>query len=122
MSKQDDNYVVSPEAINHANYLSNKIAQRCEAKYLKGDKEHRGSLSRKMTLPHALDEALDLPIYLITLEDNIDEAIRHLRIAEGVLHGWSDMIEQCALVSNAVTQALNILTVGNPEGVPEEER
>lgn len=127
----DDNYTPPVKAVNHANYLANKIAQRSEAKYLKGDVEHRGDLSRKNTLPMALEEALDLPIYLITLEDNIELTKSELAYAEHhlgqILKDTKDCQSEYVLSTvqrslNAVTRALNILHIGNPEGVPEEER
>jgi len=97
----------------HAGYISHKIQTLVHAKYLKGQAEHGGDISRKNTLPMAIEEALDLPVYLLILEDNIRLAIEELLNAE------SELIQHPALAR--VFRARNILTVGNPEGIPEEE-
>ena len=115
---------MSDEGRDHAEYLWGKIAEEGKAKYMGGQKAHGGSLPRKACLPHAIEEALDLPTYLFTLQDQHAEVIEHLDLALYEMDqedGQGGFDPQFPLYRH-VLAARNILLVGNPEGVEEEEK
>ncbi len=99
---------MTPEA--HVEHIVSTIAAEIRDKYHRGQEAHGGMMARKAALPHAIEEVHDLEVYLITLRDQHGAAISYLGQALAD-RDWS-----------AVGMALNVLTVGNPEGEPEEER
>ena len=104
-----------PTPLSHAEDILNTFFIDAKAKYLAGQAEHGGRLWRKPVLPMLYQEVLDLPIYLLTLIDQIAEVKRLVGVAY-----WAnkDNIE----VDANLTKAMNILNFGNADGVAEENR
>lgn len=93
---------MTPEG--HKKSISDRWTKAFNAKYDQGQREHGGNLWEKPTLDAAIEEALDLPAYLYTLRDQLDEAISNLEAAtlrEGTAEGW-----------RYVYRALSILRTG----------
>ena len=99
-----------PTPLSHAEDVITTFTVDAKRKYLWGQEEHGGRLWRKPVLPMLYQEVLDLPIYLLTLMDQIG-AVRSL-LNEAMASG--DL--EC------VMRALNILNTGNLEGIAEEDR
>lgn len=56
----------------HAERLALQIAEDVRAKYVRGQQEHGGHLPDKAgLLDHAIQEVLDLAVYLYTLRDQV---------------------------------------------------
>ena len=105
------------KAREHAEYIFERIRSLGVIKYLSGDEEHGGDLSRKATHTHLLDEVLDLNVYLVNHLDHLDD-VRE-RLEDLIIK--AERIEDDE-IRTALIEAHNILTIGNPEGVEEEER
>lgn len=99
-----------PTPLDHAETILSEFRTDAIDKYLTGQREHGGRLHRKPVLNMLYQEVLDLPIYLLTLREQLTEVQRLLGLA---MIGGSTLY---------VRQALDILETGNPEGVMEEER
>lgn len=99
----------------HAEYISQRAAHALKSKYMRGDAEHGGRLWRKATLDHIEDEILDLIVYYYNHRDHVE----HIK---DLLHRALDERHDQYRVEKHLTEALNILEFGNPEGVREEER
>lgn len=80
-----------------------------------GHVKHGGYVDRKPTLEHAMSECADLWNYLHVHRDHKNEAVDALRDA---LRHWE---ERPVEARSDVQSALNLLTIGNVEGVPEQE-
>jgi hypothetical protein len=78
-------------------------------KHALGQRAHGGDISRKVLLPHMMEEVVDMAIYMETIMDQMDLLEDHLVIALDD-RDWS-----------LVEKACNILAVGNMEGVDEVE-
>lgn len=58
---------------NHLTTLISRIAEEVDRKYRQGQAEHGGRLWEKPgMLRHAIDEAVDQLVYLLTLSDQIE--------------------------------------------------
>ena len=94
--------------LKHAQELADKAGDMIEKKYLIGAKKHGGNIKRKLMVPHALEEATDLMVYLLTLQEQ-----------------WAEMEGICQDEERSHYDRLqdiySILTTGNPEGIEEEE-
>lgn len=99
-----------PTPLAHAEDILNTFFIDAKNKYLAGQIEHGGRLWRKPVLPMLYAEVLDLPIYLLTLMDQVGEARKLLSIAMAA-QNW-----------NGVEAAYNMLAYGNAEGATEEDR
>ncbi len=96
------------EADEHVDYILSKVNTLLPAKYKSGNELHLGNLRRKRVMSFMGDELLDHIVYFFTLEEQLEKAVRLLK--RGVeekewLHA---------------EQSLSILTIGNPEGIPED--
>jgi hypothetical protein len=102
----------------HMENIADWFKEKATTKYFRGQKEHGGKLWRKPALKLLGDEILDMPIYFRVLEEQQEEVLNQLQKAlTKYTHNytlWSIMVH--------VQKAYNILKVGNPEGIAEEER
>lgn len=58
----------------HMEHIVAVASDKLKEKYTKGNEEHGGFLPDKPNLiDEAIDEAIDMVVYLITLKDQIDE-------------------------------------------------
>jgi len=96
-------------ANDHIEYILSSVSDRLPEKYLKGVAEHKGSLWRKRVDPFQTDELIDFIVYHFTDLEQKEESIAKLEAAINS-RDWG-----------LVREARNILTIGNPEGIPEEE-
>lgn len=65
---------MEPNQENHLQYLKDEFAQMVDKKYRKGQQEHGGDLFDKTPvglIECAIEEAIDLVVYLVTARDNI---------------------------------------------------
>ena len=99
----------------HAAYIADRAREEIFNKYMRGDERHGGRLWRKPCLAHAREEAQDQMVYLIALADQIGEAIALAEDITGYFIGDHP-------VKRMAQSIINTLTIGNPEGVQEEER
>jgi len=100
---------VSRTSNDHIEYILSNVSDRLPEKYLKGVAEHKGNLWRKRVDAFQTDEVIDFIVYHFTNLEQKEEAIAKLGSALGA-RDWG-----------LVKESLNILTIGNPEGIPEEE-
>jgi len=88
-------------------------------KYTLGQKEHGGRLWRKPCLPRLKDEALDMIVYVYTLDEQHCAAMELLEQARTLYdepgHGMDEVMD-------LVSRAFNILLKGNPDGDDEEDQ
>ena len=96
--------------LDHALAVADNLSTRLVNKYLDGQREHGGRLWRKPVLAFAIEEIIDLPVYMLTLEEQLADVRRLLGLA---MVGGN---------MTYVRQALDILETGNADGVAEEER
>lgn len=108
-----DDHSESIAGTKHASQIAEKVGDFMFIKYLAGQKEHGGLLWRKNLIPHIQEEILDLAIYHFTHEEQMGELTRLLR---GII-GADDLTEAHRLG----TMALNLVTIGNTDGIEEEE-
>ena len=94
----------------HATELADKAAELIEEKYLVGAKNHGGDIKRKLLLPHANEEAVDMMVYLLTMEEQWREMIDLINHASTEYKAKEELIDRL----------YNILTTGNQEGIEEE--
>jgi hypothetical protein len=93
---------MTPDQEAHLEAIKDEFDRLYDAKYRLGQAEHGGCVWRKPGLVGlAIDEALDLFGYLYSLRCQLREARALLREGKSA-------------------EALNVLEVGNPEGVREE--
>lgn len=102
---------------DHAKHVASRAHQKILDKYRAGQAEHGGDLSRKDVREHIGEEITDLNVYWETHWDHLESIEYHLRAA---LANWEGNFGLTA--TSHIKKALNILTVGNPDGVEEEER
>lgn len=63
----------------HLDRITRRFNADLAAKYEKGQKEHGGNLWQKGgMIDHAIEEAIDLVVYLYTLKEQMDEADKAL--------------------------------------------
>ena len=61
---------------DHLDRVTRRFVEDCSAKYVNGQRRHGGNLFAKpAVLTMAIEEALDLPVYLYTLRDQIHELL-----------------------------------------------
>jgi hypothetical protein len=97
----------------HENLVVTWIAEWVRRKYKAGQVEHGGKLWRKRMMPHVIEEIVDLVVYIFTMHSQLLQ-IEELLIIALDQHHIEDM-------HSYVNDALNVLQVGNVEGVEEEE-
>lgn len=64
---------MSPSQEAHLLRVKERFSQLMDAKYRAGQAEHGGYLWRKRQMPNIMDEVLDLSVYVVTLEEQIEE-------------------------------------------------
>jgi hypothetical protein len=102
---------------DHMNACMEAFEKAWRAKYTKGQHEHGGRLWRKRTTPFLIEEVLDFVSYVAVLAPQLNRATE-------LLGGTLDMIEGGASIEDIrdqVNRAHNLLTIGNEEGIPEDE-
>ena len=86
------------EQEQHLQDVKTFIAERMDAKYRAGQKEHGGNLWTKPTLPMLLEEVTDLVVYAQTLDRQTREAHDKLQDAL-VTQDWGAVASALALLS-----------------------
>ena len=94
---------------DHIDHILSIVNKLFPAKYLAGAVEHKGNLWRKRTDKFQTEELMDFMSYHFTSLEQKDETIAKLDAAISATD-WG-----------LVREARNILVIGNPEGIPEEE-
>lgn len=95
--------------LQHAHAIAAWVSSRLIRKYLRGAQEHGGCMWRKPTLDHIEGEIMDLLPYFHQLKRQHEGGTMRLKDAIA-RRDWA-----------LAQEALNVLTVGNPEGQLEEE-
>lgn len=98
----------------HAAQIASRFCMDHREKYQKGQTEHGGLLHKKRVIEKLWEEVLDFVSYsdvIMRQWQQIDT------ITEKALKDGSDQAAQLALQA-----ILNIVRIGNPEGIQEEER
>jgi len=68
----DDYFTMTPEREAHLKSIQDTFCEQVKEKYLRGQSLHGGNLYEKEgMLDMALEEVLDLYVYLITLKQNV---------------------------------------------------
>lgn len=74
---EEGKYEIDQASIDHLDKIEAEAIRRIRSKYLLGAAEHGGHLWEKSGLiDEAINEAIDQVIYLLTLEDQIEELKR----------------------------------------------
>ena len=107
---------MTPES--HAQILADEASELVHHRQIVGQQAHGGRLWRKNTGRHLLEELADAFAYAQVLLDQrresidvLHSALSHLTKPDGTRDGAVD----------SVRRGINILAVGNPEGIEEEE-
>lgn len=95
--------MMTSEQSAHLEELLRTFRDLASAKYKAGQREHGGNLWDKPVLPMLIEECLDLPIYALTLQNQIKTAIELLELG-------------------MAREALNILKTGNQLGVAMSDK
>ena len=74
---------MTPSQEAHLARVKERFSQLMDAKYRAGQGEHGGYLWRKKMLPNVMDEVLDLAVYVVTLEEQVEEA-KNLCVAKDI--------------------------------------
>jgi len=65
---------MTPKHHAHLDSIVSRFSESLRAKYTAGQKEHKGKLwQKKHIIDMALEEVLDMAVYLYTLKDQIEE-------------------------------------------------
>jgi len=86
------------------------------SKYHEGQEEHGGKLWRKSTLLSMEEEILDFAVYYYTHKMQM---LKMFSLLTELLRDLDEGDTKGAI--NSATMAINLLTVGNEEGMEEEE-
>lgn len=109
---------MNPEEIQtteqHKEYIFSTLKERGVSKYDVGQEEHGGRLWRKNVLSMMGDEIIDFVVYFSVLEQQVKRAAEILDDARSLHEPYN--------LQKEMTKAYNVLTIGNEEGIPEEER
>lgn len=105
----------------HREYLVKEIANYIDNKYKKGQEAHGGKLWRKNMTPHAVEEAADLCVYLFTKREQERLLSRKINILIAYIEGMQTYAHDKEKAISLVQEIKNIITIGNPEGIEEEE-
>ena len=112
---------------SHREHVVDEIGEYINEKYLKGQKAHGGHLWRKNLTPHAIEEAADLCVYLFTKREQ--EALSSMLLQRCLIDMERIKKEELSIhniqvlgaILMGIREVTNILTIGNPEGIEEEE-
>ena len=74
---------MTPSQEAHLARVQERLSQLVDAKYRAGQEEHGGFLFRKKMLPNVMDEVLDLAVYVLTLEEQLEE-VKNLCVAKDI--------------------------------------
>jgi hypothetical protein len=125
----NDSDVDYKNAKEHSDAIIAQVTADIEHKYVAGQLEHGGKLWRKRLDNHERDELLDLIVYHYTRREQMSK-LREILYAAYWCNISSDSVGNEALykgkkgnlaVDLALTEALNLLEVGNEEGLRETE-
>ena len=67
---------MKPQAELHLQRIKNQFIELVDAKYRKGQEEHGGlltELTSETLCDHAIEEAIDQVVYLLSLKDKLEE-------------------------------------------------
>ena len=64
---------MTPATEAHLARVKERFGQLMDVKYRSGQSEHGGYLWRKKMLPNVVAETLDLAVYVMTLEEQLEE-------------------------------------------------
>ena len=64
---------MTPATEAHLARVKERFGQLMDVKYRSGQSEHGGYLWRKKMLPNVVEETLDLAVYVMTLEEQLEE-------------------------------------------------
>lgn len=79
LQQQAANKLLDKEHQEHLDSILTQFTQLCAAKYIKGNTEHGGFLPDKDgLLDMAIDEVVDLAVYLLTLKQQLKELVRKI--------------------------------------------
>lgn len=106
MKKERSGRIVEKTPEEHATEVAQDFAQACRRKYMKGQDEHGGRLWRKPCWKFFEDEAVDIWVYFHVIREQLWKAIQ--------------ISGKCKCKS--CKEINNLLTKGNVEGKPEEEK
>ncbi len=81
---------MKPSQEAHLARVKERFGQLLDAKYRAGQSQHGGFLFKKRMLPNVIEETLDLAVYVMTLEEQIEE-IKNL-CASG--HNPKDIVDK----------------------------
>ena len=93
---------------DHASRITNRVSRDIFLKYDAGQREHGGQLWRKRMMGQVRAEALDLIVYIETLDDQLAKIL-------------ADSYDPDLDSASFRRRVQNILEYGNPEGIEEEE-
>ena len=96
----------------HAESLGIKAGDLIRKKYMIGAEKHGGNIKRKLMLPHSLEEATDMMVYLLTLEEQWQGMIDVIQDTDFSNH------DKCV---TTLEKLHDNLTTGNEDGIEEEE-
>lgn len=105
----------------HRESLVREIGEYINQKYKKGQEAHGGHLWRKNMTPHAVEEAADLCVYLFTKREQERLLSRKINILIAYIEGMQTYAHDKEKAISLVQEIKNIVTIGNPEGIEEEE-
>ncbi len=74
---------MTPMREKHLERVKERASQLIDKKYRAGQSEHGGNLWRKKMLPNLIEETLDMMVYALTLEEQIEE-VKNLCVAKGI--------------------------------------
>lgn len=73
---------MTPEHQAHLDQIVSELTQDIRAKYIKGQAEHGGNIWEKPgMLEHAIEEVLDLAVYLYTLKRQLADRLQPISAA-----------------------------------------
>ena len=105
----------------HREHVVDEIGEYINEKYLKGQKAHGGHLWRKNLTPHAIEEAADLCVYLFTKREQEQRLVISLEALIAHIRDIGRLTNSREHALRIAEEILNTITIGNPEGIEEEE-
>jgi len=74
---------MTPMREKHLERIKERASQLMDAKYRAGQSEHGGNLWRKKMLGNLVEETLDMMVYVLTLEEQIEE-VKNLCVVKDI--------------------------------------
>lgn len=124
MKTLNDIPMLGPEATpeQHMDVIMEAFQAGWREKYMKGQDEHGGRLWRKQCLPFLLEEVLDFVSYVAVLPPQLKRVYALLGEARDLISEGNFTDEGLEDIDDRLERSMNILNIGNEEGIPEEER